>query len=145
MGVPSAALKCSIAAMLLSLAACGRGGDTAQSTSELQSVRADGSSTVFPISEAVAEEFRRDHPDIRVTVGVWPRRSSSSCRRATSDIMPLSRRAELDWPRYVRRASRRRRTRRDLDSGRQTLSLVAIRARSPGRQLCRSTIDTAMA
>ena len=33
-------------------------------------VRVDGSSTVFPITEAVAEEFMRDHPGVRVTVGV---------------------------------------------------------------------------
>lgn len=30
----------------------------------------DGSSTVYPITEAVAEEYRNRHPDIRVTVGV---------------------------------------------------------------------------
>lgn len=30
----------------------------------------DGSSTVYPISEAVAEEFRAVHPRVRVTVGV---------------------------------------------------------------------------
>lgn len=36
---------------------------------KVQQVRVDGSSTVFPISEAVAEEFGRDHRDIRVTVG----------------------------------------------------------------------------
>ena len=29
-------------------------------------VRVDGSSTVFPITEAVAEEFQKRHPDIRV-------------------------------------------------------------------------------
>lgn len=33
-------------------------------------VRIDGSSTVFPITEAVAEEFRNERSDIRVTVGV---------------------------------------------------------------------------
>ncbi|MDH5804262.1 MAG: PstS family phosphate ABC transporter substrate-binding protein [Gemmatimonadota bacterium] len=33
-------------------------------------VMIDGSSTVFPISEAMAEEFQREHPDVRVTVGV---------------------------------------------------------------------------
>ena len=33
-------------------------------------IRIDGSSTVFPISEAVAEEFQRVRPDVRVTVGV---------------------------------------------------------------------------
>src|SRR3546814_19401635 len=30
----------------------------------------DGSSTVYPITEAVAEEFRNVGPDVRVTVGV---------------------------------------------------------------------------
>ena len=33
-------------------------------------VTLDGSSTVFPISEAVAEEFQRANPGIRVTVGI---------------------------------------------------------------------------
>lgn len=33
-------------------------------------VRLDGSSTVFPISEAVAEEFNKVEPRVRVTVGV---------------------------------------------------------------------------
>jgi len=33
-------------------------------------VRVDGSSTVFPITEAVAEEFQKQNDNIRVTVGV---------------------------------------------------------------------------
>jgi phosphate transport system substrate-binding protein len=33
-------------------------------------VAIDGSSTVYPISEAVAEEFRKTQPDVRVTVGI---------------------------------------------------------------------------
>lgn len=33
-------------------------------------VLVDGSSTVFPITEAVAEEFQAANPDVRVTVGV---------------------------------------------------------------------------
>ena len=33
-------------------------------------IEIDGSSTVFPISEAVAEEFRKVSPDVRVNVGV---------------------------------------------------------------------------
>ena len=33
-------------------------------------VRLDGSSTVFPISEAVAEEYNSVQPSVRVTVGV---------------------------------------------------------------------------
>ncbi|MFL3051421.1 MAG: PstS family phosphate ABC transporter substrate-binding protein [Candidatus Neomarinimicrobiota bacterium] len=34
------------------------------------SVKVDGSSTVFPITEAMAEEFGKVHPKVRVTVGV---------------------------------------------------------------------------
>ncbi|WP_240689363.1 PstS family phosphate ABC transporter substrate-binding protein [Ammoniphilus sp. YIM 78166] len=34
------------------------------------SVVVDGSSTVFPITEAVAEEFLKVHPEVRTTVGV---------------------------------------------------------------------------
>ena len=38
---------------------------------ELKStIEIDGSSTVFPVSEAVAEEFGKLHPDVRVNVGV---------------------------------------------------------------------------
>ena len=47
--------------------------DTAATTdrSDLSgSVAVDGSSTVFPVTEAVAEEFRSVAPDVRVTVGV---------------------------------------------------------------------------
>ncbi len=33
-------------------------------------IEIDGSSTVFPVSEAVAEEFGKIHPDVRVNVGV---------------------------------------------------------------------------
>ena len=33
-------------------------------------VKIDGSSTVFPITEAIAEEYRRVKPNVRVTIGV---------------------------------------------------------------------------
>lgn len=33
-------------------------------------IQIDGSSTVYPITEAVAEEYRSIQPDIRITVGV---------------------------------------------------------------------------
>ena len=33
-------------------------------------IRIDGSSTVYPITEAVAEEFQKVHPGVRVTVGI---------------------------------------------------------------------------
>ena len=34
------------------------------------SISIDGSSTVYPITEAVAEEFRNEQPDVRITVGI---------------------------------------------------------------------------
>jgi phosphate transport system substrate-binding protein len=53
----------------VSIAACG-GGDSQQQASTAPSVIAiDGSSTVFPIGEAVAEEFQRANAGARVTVG----------------------------------------------------------------------------
>jgi phosphate transport system substrate-binding protein len=42
---------------------------TAASTELAGAVGIDGSSTVFPISEAIAEEFLAAHPQVRVTVG----------------------------------------------------------------------------
>ncbi|NEQ07095.1 MAG: PstS family phosphate ABC transporter substrate-binding protein [Moorea sp. SIO2B7] len=45
------------------ITSCGGSTPTAQ-------VKVDGSSTVFPISEAMAEEFQKANPGIQVTVGV---------------------------------------------------------------------------
>ena len=46
-------------------------GDEEEESSSLSgTVEIDGSSTVFPISEAVAEEFNKVHPNVRVNVGV---------------------------------------------------------------------------
>jgi phosphate transport system substrate-binding protein len=55
-------IACSIAVLAASTLANAAG---AQSL-----VRADGSSTVFPVTEAMAEEFQKANPDIKVTVGV---------------------------------------------------------------------------
>ena len=55
--------------LAFALNACGGGGTPAEG--ELSgSVQVDGSSTVYPITEAIAEEFQIDHPRTRVTVGV---------------------------------------------------------------------------
>lgn len=61
----------------LLLAGCGGGeagapGTTAKSGAGALggAIRIDGSSTVYPITEAVAEEFRESSPDVRVTIGV---------------------------------------------------------------------------
>ena len=37
---------------------------------EKKIIKIDGSSTVYPVTEAVAEEFMKTHPDIQVTVGI---------------------------------------------------------------------------
>ena len=34
------------------------------------SISIDGSSTVYPVTEAMAEEFRMEDPDVNVTIGV---------------------------------------------------------------------------
>jgi phosphate transport system substrate-binding protein len=52
------------------LAGCGGGDDAADGDGLSGAVRVDGSSTVFPITEAVAEEFMQEEPRVRVTVGV---------------------------------------------------------------------------
>lgn len=57
------------AAVVLTMAAtlaCGGGSSSGGSS---QVVTADGSSTVFPVTEAVAEEFQKAHRGTRVTVG----------------------------------------------------------------------------
>lgn len=48
---------------LFLLSSCGGGGETKE-------IQIDGSSTVFPITEAIAEEYRGEAPDVRVSVGV---------------------------------------------------------------------------
>lgn len=59
-------------AIATSIASCGsnesndnKGGEEALSGT----IKIDGSSTVYPISEAVAEEFRAEAPDVKVTIG----------------------------------------------------------------------------
>ncbi|MFY9901743.1 MAG: PstS family phosphate ABC transporter substrate-binding protein [Trichococcus sp.] len=61
------------------LAACGNGdggdattesGAATESTTASNDILVDGSSTVFPIMEAVAEEFSIANPDLKATIGV---------------------------------------------------------------------------
>lgn len=69
--------------LAISIAACGTTPPTTGSTSGSSpaategtgaklngEIRIDGSSTVFPITEAVAEEFLAAHPEVKVPVGV---------------------------------------------------------------------------
>jgi len=58
-----------LSALLILVTACG--GSRQSTKSKLAGeIRIDGSSTVFPITEAVAEEFKKVHPNVRVPVGV---------------------------------------------------------------------------
>lgn len=56
-------------AILLGIAS-GCGGSSSDPEGLSGYVQVDGSSTVYPITEAVAEEFRLDSPNVRVTVGI---------------------------------------------------------------------------
>lgn len=50
--------------------ACGGNQENAGDSDLSGSVQIDGSSTVYPVTEAVAEEYRAEAPNVRVTVGV---------------------------------------------------------------------------
>ena len=66
-----AALACGGAEEPTPAAPAFSGQTTASAAMELSgAIEIDGSSTVFPVSEAVAEEFHKIHPDVRVNVGV---------------------------------------------------------------------------
>ncbi len=60
--------------LLISLFACGGQKSTEENTTEETTlsgqIQIDGSSTVYPITEAIAEEFRAVAPEVKVTVGV---------------------------------------------------------------------------
>ena len=62
----------SVAVLAVGVAACGSSDDEASGNggSDLSgSIRIDGSSTVAPLTEAIAEEFQAENPDVKVTVG----------------------------------------------------------------------------
>lgn len=62
----------STAVLAFGVAACGSSDDESSGSSggDLSgSIRIDGSSTVAPLTEAIAEEFQAENPDVKVTVG----------------------------------------------------------------------------
>ena len=64
-----------IIALALMVVACGekkeKAGDSQKEGTALSgTIKVDGSSTVFPITEAIAEEFRAVQPKVKVTIGV---------------------------------------------------------------------------
>lgn len=53
------------------LVSCGsKSGDDNGSGNLAGEIRIDGSSTVYPITEAIAEEYRTEEPDVRITIGI---------------------------------------------------------------------------
>ncbi|ASK63182.1 phosphate-binding protein [Virgibacillus phasianinus] len=67
------ALAVVMSLFVLFTAACGNGdgsGNTSASEGGVKKVAVDGSSTVFPIMEAIAEEYSAANPDVRATIGV---------------------------------------------------------------------------
>lgn len=62
------------AVVVLGLASCGGNTEKNETTTDEKAlsgdIKIDGSSTVYPITEAVAEEFRAEQPGVNVTVGV---------------------------------------------------------------------------
>jgi phosphate transport system substrate-binding protein len=60
-----------LAVLTLACASSQGGGDTGILATTLSgAVKIDGSSTVFPVTEAVAEEFQKRHRQVQVTVGI---------------------------------------------------------------------------
>jgi phosphate transport system substrate-binding protein len=62
----------SAAILALGVAACGSSDDEASGSGNGDlsgSIRIDGSSTVAPLTEAIAEEFQAENPGVKVTVG----------------------------------------------------------------------------
>jgi len=65
------AALCVAGLVLAAALGCGEKGATTGTGKGLTGIiRVDGSSTVFPITEAVAEEFQKVHPGVKVTVGI---------------------------------------------------------------------------
>lgn len=65
-------LSLSLAALTIFAVACGDGANEAKGSGEKLSgeIAIDGSSTVFPIMEAVSEEYNEVQPDVKAPVGV---------------------------------------------------------------------------
>lgn len=61
----------SVAVLAIGVAACGSSdGESSGGSGDLSgTIRIDGSSTVAPLSEAIAEEFQAENPGVKVTVG----------------------------------------------------------------------------
>ena len=55
--------------LIIAIAAACSGGDTTDMEELSGTIEIDGSSTVFPVTAAVAEEFHKEHGDVNINVG----------------------------------------------------------------------------
>ncbi|MCU5410164.1 phosphate ABC transporter substrate-binding protein PhoX [Bacillus wiedmannii] len=63
-------ISASIKVFMLSTCFLYVGTSTAFAVNEMGEVRVDGSSTVFPVIEAVAEEYTKVHPNVKISISV---------------------------------------------------------------------------
>ena len=146
------ALSCFLA--VVSAAACGGGAPPPEAGVESSAViTVDGSSTVFPVTEAVAEEFQREHKGTRITVGISGTgggfqkfcRDEIDIADASRPITPVRSRGLRQGRRRVHRAAGRLRRpggRRepeehlgDLDDGRRAQEAVGAGRAGQGHAL----------
>src|SRR5262245_54470306 len=81
-----------IATLVLAFSCGPKKEGTEQAASLTGEVKIDGSSTVYPITEAIAEEFRTAQPNVKVTIGVSGTGGGfKKFCRAESDINDASR------------------------------------------------------
>ena len=62
-------LAAAVGALAVGITACGSSGSDSGSGGLSGTIRIDGSSTVAPLTEAVAEGFQQENPDVKVSVG----------------------------------------------------------------------------
>lgn len=67
--MPCCRIACTIAWVAIAAAVGCSGCSPSNSAKSAATIRVDGSSTVYPITEAVAEEFRNERPDVRAVIG----------------------------------------------------------------------------
>ena len=110
---------CVAAVVTLAVSGCGR---PAADKGAPAVIVIDGSSTVFPITEAVAEEFQKKNPGMRVTVGHV--RAPAAASRSSAAARPSS-------PKHRGRSALRD---RGLRKGRHHVHRAAGRLRRPRRR-----------
>ncbi|MEQ8838680.1 MAG: substrate-binding domain-containing protein, partial [Lacipirellulaceae bacterium] len=61
-------LRSTLVLACLVISTFGCSGGSGEGGAQSKNIRIDGSSTVFPVSEKASEEYRKENPDIRISV-----------------------------------------------------------------------------